>query len=177
VFTAGVAALTCLLFGMLPALRSSLVQPRAAMQAVGSGSTSADRKKQSDEFHSVVIFGERSGGRQWTALDVTDPVNPAFRWSWPPVGTTDSLAAGQSWNDHAPAPPPIGAVAVDDPLGPFTVAASSAKASGLHRRGGRGTTRISCGQAFHARRVDRTTGHTSRNRPDHRRTSGTPSGR
>jgi len=95
----------------------------------GSGSTSADHQKQSDEFHSVVIFGERTGGRQWTALDITDPANPAFLWTWPLPGTTDDLNAGQSWNDHAPSPPPIGPVAIDDPQGPFTAGASSTKAS------------------------------------------------
>jgi type IV pilus assembly protein PilY1 len=95
----------------------------------GSGSTSADHKKQSDEFHTVVIFGERAGGRSWTALDLTDTTNPNFLWSWPPPGTTDDWGAGQSWNDHAPSPPPIGPVAVDDPQGPFTVGSSTAKAS------------------------------------------------
>src|SRR5258706_11134629 len=42
----------------------------------GSGSSSADRTKQADEFHTIAIIGERGGGRHYTALDVTDTNGP-----------------------------------------------------------------------------------------------------
>ena len=87
----------------------------------GSGSTAADFVKQADEFHTMAIVGEREGGRHWFALDITNPYSPAFKWSWPLPGTSDDMAVGQSWNDHAPAPPPIGPIAVYDPAGPLVV--------------------------------------------------------
>jgi type IV pilus assembly protein PilY1 len=79
----------------------------------------SDRKKQSSEYHTVAVVGEREGGRSYFALDVTDPGNPKFLWSFPPAGTNDSLIAGESWNDLGPAPPPIGPIAEADPSGAF----------------------------------------------------------
>lgn len=88
----------------------------------GSGaSATVDRRKQADEFHTVAVVGERGGGRTWFALDVTNPTSPQFRWSWPPPGTTWSLGSGETWNDYAPAAPPIGPVALADSSGVFSV--------------------------------------------------------
>ncbi len=36
----------------------------------------------SDMYHSVLIVGLRGGGNAYVALDVTDPLNPAFLWQW-----------------------------------------------------------------------------------------------
>ena len=87
----------------------------------GSGASAADNVKQADEFHTIAIVGEREGGRHWFALDLSDPYNPVFKWQWPLPGTSDDMVVGQSWNDHAPAPPPIGPIAVYDPAGPLTI--------------------------------------------------------
>ena len=87
----------------------------------GSGSSSADNVKQADEFHTIAIVGEREGGRHWFALDLTDPYNPVFKWQWPLPGTSDDMVAGESWNDHAPSPPPIGPIAIYDPAGPLNI--------------------------------------------------------
>lgn len=87
----------------------------------GSGATSADGRKQADEFHTIAIVTEREGGRSYVALDVTSPQSPRYLWTWPKPGTTEALAAGESWSDVAPGPPPIGPIAMDDPDGPLTV--------------------------------------------------------
>ncbi len=96
--------------------------------ADGSGSVSTpDRQKQADEYHTVAIVGEREGGRHVLGLDVTDPATPKFLWLWPPPGTVDDLAAGESWNDLGPAAPPIGPIAEYDATGTFTIHGDRAK--------------------------------------------------
>ena len=88
----------------------------------GSGSTSANRQKEADEFHTIAIIGEREGGRYYTAIDVTDTSsNPKYLWTWPPPGSNYALAAGESWNDTTPNPPPLGPVLIQDDSGPITI--------------------------------------------------------
>jgi type IV pilus assembly protein PilY1 len=36
----------------------------------------------SDQYHTVLVTGMRAGGNVYVALDVTDPMNPAFLWQW-----------------------------------------------------------------------------------------------
>ncbi|HET9597340.1 MAG TPA: hypothetical protein VFP65_17250 [Anaeromyxobacteraceae bacterium] len=79
-----------------------------------SGTGTQDRIKQKDEFHTVAIFGERSGGTQYSALDVTDPVNPVLKWTFPGPLSDDARFMGESWSDFAPRPPPIGPVKIDN---------------------------------------------------------------
>jgi type IV pilus assembly protein PilY1 len=82
-----------------------------------SGTGTKDHVKQSDEFHTVAIFGERSGGTQYTALDVTTPddyTKVKMLWTFPQPLSTDAFYMGQSWADFAPRPPPIGPVRVSD---------------------------------------------------------------
>jgi type IV pilus assembly protein PilY1 len=97
----------------------------------GSGTSQAsitkDGKRQVDEFHTMVVVGEREGGRHWFALDVTDVRNPVFKWSWPLPGTTAALDAGQSWNDLGPSPMPIGPIAEASTSGTFTVGSKGAR--------------------------------------------------
>lgn len=80
-----------------------------------------DFKKQKGEYHTVAIFGERTGGTQYHALDVTDPSNPVALWlftnadgtvneGFPRPASDDATSMGQSWSDFAPRPPPIGPV-------------------------------------------------------------------
>jgi type IV pilus assembly protein PilY1 len=77
----------------------------------GSDGSSPDNTKQATEFHTVAILGEREGGREYFALDVTNPTNPVFLWEWPVAGTTEALSMGETWNDLGPAAPPIGPIA------------------------------------------------------------------
>ena len=49
-----------------------------------------DGVKQKKEFHTVAIFGRRSGGTQYSALDVTNPLLPTFLWNFPQSGSDDS---------------------------------------------------------------------------------------
>ena len=87
------------------------------------GSLSRDGEKQRGEFHTVAVFAERTGGTQFTALDVTDVEAPKMMWTFPPPLSADAQWMGQSWSDFAPRPPPIGPVRLEtiagdpDPLG------------------------------------------------------------
>ena len=75
-----------------------------------NGTGTKDRTKQSDEFHTIAILSERSGGTQFVALDVTNPLVPSFRWSFPQLCSKEQNLVGQSWSDFSPRPPPIGPV-------------------------------------------------------------------
>jgi putative ABC transport system permease protein len=55
VFTASVAILTCLLFGFIPALRASRIEPGAVMRSGGRGLT-ADRERFS--FQRILVIGQ-----------------------------------------------------------------------------------------------------------------------
>jgi type IV pilus assembly protein PilY1 len=76
-----------------------------------------DRVKQAGEFHTVAILSERSGGSQFVALDVTNPLQPVFRWTFPQLCSTEQNLVGQSWTDFSPRPPPIGPVKIALPNG------------------------------------------------------------
>ncbi|HTP52584.1 MAG TPA: hypothetical protein VMK42_17995 [Anaeromyxobacteraceae bacterium] len=76
-----------------------------------------DRVKQPNEFHTVAIFGERSGGTQFTALDVTNPLSPTMLWTFPGPCSQDLQWMGESWSDFSPQPPPIGPVQLQLPGG------------------------------------------------------------
>jgi hypothetical protein len=81
------------------------------------GASTKDHVKQSNEFHTVAIFGERSGGTQYTALDVTTPddyTKVKMLWTFPQPLSVDAFYMGQSWADFAPRPPPIGPVRIAD---------------------------------------------------------------
>jgi type IV pilus assembly protein PilY1 len=73
--------------------------------------------KEPTEFHTLAVLSERSGGSSYSALDVTDPLNPVFRWTYPPNCTVDQTIMGQSWSGFAPRPPPIGPVKLAKPNG------------------------------------------------------------
>jgi type IV pilus assembly protein PilY1 len=46
-------------------------------------------------WKTIVVFGERRGGRSYTALDITDTTNPLYLWSF-----TDSRM-GETWSEPA----------------------------------------------------------------------------
>jgi type IV pilus assembly protein PilY1 len=69
-----------------------------------------DGKKDPGEFRTMAVLSERAGGTQYVGLDVTDPTDPKFRWSFPENCTIDQSIIGQSWSGFAPRPPPIGPV-------------------------------------------------------------------
>ncbi len=109
---------------MLDETHQLLVDGTAMVRDVwvdGSGASVANGAKDSDEYHTVAIVGEREGGRGYLALDVTNPTTPVFLWSWPRPGTSQSLAVGFSWNDIGGAPPAIGPIAEFSATGTFTV--------------------------------------------------------
>jgi type IV pilus assembly protein PilY1 len=72
----------------------------------------SNSQKEKTEYHTMAIVGERSGGTQWTALDVTDPTSPTVKWAFPPPGSDDAKYMGESWADFPPRPPPIGPVKI-----------------------------------------------------------------
>ncbi|BDG04277.1 pilus assembly protein [Anaeromyxobacter oryzae] len=76
-----------------------------------------DGKKQPTEFRTMAVMSERAGGIQYVALDLTDPVNPVFRWTFPDNCTIDQNVMAQSWSGFAPRPPPIGPVKLQVPTG------------------------------------------------------------
>jgi Tfp pilus tip-associated adhesin PilY1 len=55
-------------------------------------------------WRTIVIFGERRGGRYYHALDITDTTNPVYLWSF-----TDTTKMGETWSD-----PLIGKVKMSD---------------------------------------------------------------
>lgn len=76
------------------------------------GTGTKDGIKQSNEFHTIAILSERSGGTQFVALEVTDPLNPRYLWSFPRPCSDDARWMAESWSDFAPRPPPIGPVKI-----------------------------------------------------------------
>jgi type IV pilus assembly protein PilY1 len=71
-----------------------------------------DGEKDPGEFRTLAVLGERAGGTHHVALDVTDPLEPRFRWTFPESCGADQNLVGQSWDGFAPRPPPIVAVKV-----------------------------------------------------------------
>jgi Tfp pilus tip-associated adhesin PilY1 len=45
----------------------------------------------------LLIFGERRGGNHYFALDVSDPLNPRWKWEIHP-GLSDFTEMGQTWS-------------------------------------------------------------------------------
>jgi type IV pilus assembly protein PilY1 len=87
-----------------------------------SGGNPNDGVKQKNEFRTIAVVSERSGGTQFTALDITNAFvfsnnpattlrpRPTFKWSFPPPRSDDAQYMAQSWTDFSPRPPPIGPV-------------------------------------------------------------------
>jgi type IV pilus assembly protein PilY1 len=67
------------------------------------GSPVAADVKIGGSWKTVVVFGERRGGRSYHAMDITDPTNPAYLWSF-----TDTKM-GETWSS-----PIIGKVQMAD---------------------------------------------------------------
>lgn len=76
----------------------------------GSAATNHAGFKESGEFHTVAVAGEREGGTHFVALDVTNPSNPQMRWMYPQPCSAEEQQWGQTWGQFAPRPPPIGPV-------------------------------------------------------------------
>ena len=67
------------------------------------GSPVAADVKTGSNWKTIVIFGERRGGKSYYALDITDTTNPSYLWSF-----TDSKM-GESWSE-----PAIGKIKMSD---------------------------------------------------------------
>jgi type IV pilus assembly protein PilY1 len=87
-----------------------------------SSATTADDTKQPNEFHTIVVAGERRGGVHYFALDVTDATlkpdetgfqAPRFLWIYPQPNTPRELEMGETYTGFLPVPPPIGPVRLD----------------------------------------------------------------
>jgi type IV pilus assembly protein PilY1 len=81
------------------------------------GAKTPDLKKQSWEFHTIAIAGEREGGTHFIALDVTDTTTPKMLWMYPPPCDPEELEWGNTWGQFAPRPAPIGPVLLQNPAG------------------------------------------------------------
>ena len=95
---------------LLPKLKKTLVWHQYMVDGTPSvsdiwvPSRYGDNIKDPDEWHTILIFGERQGGRYYTALDVTNTISPAYLWSF----TDDEM--GQTWSK-----PAIGRVQISQP--------------------------------------------------------------
>ncbi|MBI3185177.1 MAG: hypothetical protein HYZ28_23825 [Myxococcales bacterium] len=90
--------------------------------------TDTDGVKESGEYRTMVVTGERRGGQHFFALDVTRSTDdftapakpkPSFRWMWPQPCDTDVGTVGETWSNFFPKPPPIGPVLLEK-TGGFT---------------------------------------------------------
>ncbi len=75
-----------------------------------------DGKKQESEYHTVAVITERSGGHNFIALDISNPLSPSFLWTFPQACTVESRLVGESWSSFPPRPPPIGPVKLKLPF-------------------------------------------------------------
>ncbi|NWG03870.1 MAG: hypothetical protein HXY44_13550 [Syntrophaceae bacterium] len=73
----------------------------------GSPKIYVERDGSNNITKAILIFGQRRGGNRYTALDVTDRLNPKFLWEINPSGrifetttynTTDYKELGQTWS-------------------------------------------------------------------------------
>ncbi len=91
----------------------------------GAALNGGDGKKARDEFLTVAVVGERSGGTHFFALDVTRnidsfaplPPRPRFLWMWPQPCDPRVTLMGETWSNFFPKPPPIGPVLLDTTSG------------------------------------------------------------
>jgi type IV pilus assembly protein PilY1 len=88
---------------LLPKLKT-FGDPLASLKIFVDGSP---KYYHTDDGKIILIFGERRGGNQYYALDVTDPVDPQFLWSISPskittgttiTNSTDYQELGQTWS-------------------------------------------------------------------------------
>ena len=54
----------------------------------GDGTGKIATSKTKDEWHTIAIVGERQGGNQFNALDITDTTSPSWLWSFDTSGKT-----------------------------------------------------------------------------------------
>jgi len=54
----------------------------------GDGTGKLATSKTKDEWHTIAIVGERQGGNQFNALDITDSTSPSWLWSYNTSGET-----------------------------------------------------------------------------------------
>ncbi|MGE5304575.1 MAG: pilus assembly protein [Alphaproteobacteria bacterium] len=77
-------------------------------------------------WKTVVVFGERRGGRSYHALDITDTTNPQYMWSF-----TDSKI-GETWSD-----PVIGKIRMSDGSSKFIAIVGGGYDSGQNNNSGK----------------------------------------
>lgn len=89
----------------------------------------SDNTKQSGEYHTVAVVGERRGGTHYFALDLTNLASNGadvmhtsgntsrFLWMYPNFTDPNNLVFGETWNDVLPTPPPIGPIRLKNASG------------------------------------------------------------
>ena len=79
----------------------------------GDGTGKIATSKAKDEWHTIAVVGERQGGNQFNALDITDTTSPSWLWSFgsPDDPLADPLDStwGETWGK-----PAINRVNIDD---------------------------------------------------------------
>jgi type IV pilus assembly protein PilY1 len=85
----------------------------------GDALSDGDGARAKDEFHTVAIVGERTGGSHFFALDLTEDLGtaatkkPTFLWMWPQPCDPMIAQVGESLSNFVPKPPPIMPVLLD----------------------------------------------------------------
>jgi type IV pilus assembly protein PilY1 len=80
-------------------------------------------------YHTVLLFGLRDGGNAYTALDVTDPLNPSFLWQFRRTDLGDTFgrpAIGQAYIDFGGDPMQRAIAILPGGMGTINTAAASA---------------------------------------------------
>ena len=63
----------------------------------GDGTGKIATSKEASDWHTIAIVGERQGGNQFNALDITDTTSPSWLWSFDPSDDT----WGETWGRPA----------------------------------------------------------------------------
>jgi type IV pilus assembly protein PilY1 len=112
-----------------PMVRDVWVDGTTNLIESGTVVGTVDGKKQSREFHTVAVVGERRGGTRYFALDVSDatrfaaeqggtPTPPKFLWIYPQPGDPETVTSAETYTDFLPVGPPIGPVRIEAAANP-----------------------------------------------------------
>ncbi|MFN7130769.1 MAG: hypothetical protein ACK4N5_01725 [Myxococcales bacterium] len=78
--------------------------------ADGTGGGTLNGMKEANEYRTMLIGSEGRGGTHYFALDITNPLDPKFRWFFPEPCTREAVEFGYTLYALSPKPPPMGPV-------------------------------------------------------------------